>query len=82
MVLENSSGHGIYKTVYKSSGYQPLTTMPTNMMMAGGRERLQGDLVLTTSVTSRLASVVFKMADKVDVEEAIKNIEFARKIPI
>ena len=35
--------------------------------------------VLTTSMTSRLASVVFKMVDKVIVEEAVKNIEFARK---
>ena len=38
--------------------------------------------VLTTSMTSRLASVVFKMADKVVVEEGVKNMEFARKIPI
>ena len=38
--------------------------------------------VLTTSMTSRLASVVFKMADKDVVEEAVKNMEFARKIPI
>ena len=29
--------------------------------------------VLTTSMTSRLASVVFKMAVKVVVEEAVKN---------
>ena len=36
--------------------------------------------VLTTSMTSRLTSVVFKMADKVVVEKAAKNIEFARKI--
>ena len=33
-------------------------------------------------MTSRLASVVFKMADKVVVEEVVKNIEFARKIRI
>ena len=33
-------------------------------------------------MTSRLASVIFKMADKVVVEEAVKNIEFYRKIPI
>ena len=38
--------------------------------------------VLTTSITSRLASAIFKMADKVVVEEAVKNIEFSRKIPI
>ena len=35
--------------------------------------------VLTTSMTSRLASVIFKMAGKVVVEEAVKNIEFYRK---
>ena len=38
--------------------------------------------VLTTSMTSRLASVIFKMADKIIVEKAVKNIEFYRKIPI
>ena len=38
--------------------------------------------VLTTIMPSRLASVVFKMADKVVVEEAAKNMEFARKIPV
>ena len=38
--------------------------------------------VLTTSMTSRFASVIFKMADKVVVEEAVKNIKFYRKIPI
>ena len=31
-------------------------------------------------MTSRLALVIFKMADKVVVEEAVKNMEFARKI--
>ena len=30
--------------------------------------------VLTTSMTPRLASVVYKMADKVVVEEVVKNI--------
>ena len=38
--------------------------------------------VLTASMTSRLASVILKMVDKVVVKEAVKNIEFARKIPI
>ena len=54
--------------------------------MSGGRgvfKEITGS-VLTTSMTSSLASasVVFKMADKVVVEKAVKNIEFARKIPI
>ena len=35
--------------------------------------------VLTTSMTSRLASVIFKMADKVVVEEAVKLKNFTGK---
>ena len=55
--------------------------MCSNQEGGGVSKEITGS-VLTTSMTSRLASVIFKMADKVVVEEAVKSIEFYRKIPI
>ena len=48
----------------------------------GGRRCLQGNLWYSppASVTSRLASVTFKMASKVFIEETDKNLDFVTEI--
>ena len=49
----------------------------------GGRRCLQGNLWYSppASMTSRLASVTFKMASKVFIEETDKNFNFITEIP-
>ena len=48
----------------------------------GGRRCLQGNLRYSrpASMTSRLASVTFKMASKVFIEETDKNFDFITEI--
>ena len=48
----------------------------------GGRRCLQGNLWYSppASMTSRLASVTFKMASKVFIEETDKNLDFTTEI--
>ena len=50
---------------------------------AGGGRCLQGNLWYSppASMTSRLASVTFKMASKVFIEETDKNFDFITEIP-
>ena len=49
----------------------------------GGGRCLQGNLWYSppASMTSRLASVTFKMANKVFIEETDKNFDFITEIP-
>ena len=56
---------------------------PLNGIIRGGGERcLKGNLWYSppASMTSRLASVTFKMASKVLIEESDKNVDFITEI--
>ena len=57
--------------------------LPSGREEGGGERCLQGNLWYSppASMTSRLASVTFKMASKVFIEETDKNFDFITEIP-
>ena len=71
-----------------NSKFNVNTTCPTGIKFTsrgggGGGRGLQGNLWYSPpgSMTSRLASVTFKMANKVFIEETDKNFDFITEIP-
>ena len=74
-------------TVDMNSKFNVNTTCATGIKFTSQRVRggrfLQGNLWYSppTSMTSRLASVTFKMASKVFIEETDKNFDFITEIP-
>ena len=58
-------------------------TFDIGLHRGGGGRCLQGNLwyIPPASITSRLASVTFKMASKVFIEETDKNFNFITEIP-
>ena len=60
-----------------------IVTFDIGLHRGGGGRCLQGNLwyIPPASITSRLASVTFKMASKVFIEETDKNFNFITEIP-